>query len=1329
MADNISADLPSTQRKRRRAPYVSFGDAGTTASAGTFGSLLRLFAPESFWKRLNYITSGLESECPDKSEMPLEPPTLTFLDDRWPVVTYLTPDGFRMRVQLSCHENTIVQQVEVTNEETADGTLNLVLDPKFLLLDLDYVSFVSNSETTYTVGGPGNRGIVVTGAHLTDAEEEYQDLSVLITLFQKDVLQELSIAEPDNSGISTRRMQSPIPISRTIGASESIKFVAVFTLQFTGSTLNLVDDILAGHDLNSLLYPGSSFTRDHMRWPFPDEPEISWHLRRNLEHILSVCSLPLKGSDPRPNELSGSGLGSSGLGNDMAPVALTCGDFGDHRVCVSGSYFAFKFMLAMYKHLLEYKDPYLALLRKRIHETCRGHLKWISQLPPDSAFSSNIWVNGTVVSLAEGNTDLPPDAVANTPFHILKATEYLEVFREPSELIYLCGWLKDFIIAWLRRLRETKSRLTPTWEHAVDSSDVPIYRLGDQIWIWKALQNVEKLVVKVVKEQHLKPQANLERFLKLKNSLFGFTGSKNKCEDSGLMHTAEDIRKQNLIRFTVYNDILRRRMLSVTRTTRETRYLFHSRDTVLYYGRERGFFNDDRQPVWDQLVKAQIQHEDEAIDEDQWDNPLRYALAITMSAAKDRLDRSFEPESMAKRARRVIMDSSSENGLFPGQLDADSKEPLLFEREIFRDSYFHCGFEISYILFATAEKAKHFRATQKRMDTSQPHPDDEKQQPPEAPDTQFASPVPRGGVLDFQFNGLTVVMQRKLKRKNPSGGLVDLSNIVEIPDEWLYRYPSFLGFQPPQTDSEIWKTMDEPLDGRNRVSRTWEDFGGDDPHSTLLKALQDRTKRNARRTIIGAVRRGRNHRKQEDKVSLKSIVSNAELWDQLRRKRTAELAKKRLVCLTTADSARALMCYLASPDSEKLPLVQFFDRHAQSNASVDDDTAAAARNSWVTEVHFRFYQLEDTFSVPPGIDALDQTSSSRNLNSIPIRQLAAQSCLYFRPNTRLVEAAIGFRIDGDFFDRYWTCHLIEDFANPAHALDPEAHTLDTGTIDKWKYWWQRKILERILFNRILLMVCASAEEILKAVGSGNSEETSGADQIYASKNRFENLSESNLHECFQILVTLKNNLSDLQGVVLLWKSRESACGKDRPRWTRNDEERYAKHIKKNDAIMESRIMDLMTKEARAEFMISLVTNSQEANRSLESLREARHITAFTYVTVFFLPLGFAVGVFSMEKVPGREVITSMAITATVSLVITASVLSYSLNQVVRQYIQRFLSKMQKPPFNGSGAPSAQTSRSLISTLVSSLPNFYEIRQYLNQLRSERKRPYELPDAP
>lgn len=53
------------------------------------------------------------------------------------------------------------------------------------------------------------------------------------------------------------------------------------------------------------------------------------------------------------------------------------------------------------------------------------------------------------------------------------------------------------------------------------------------------------------------------------------------------------MRRQNLRRFTLEIDVLKQRMLSVTRTARETRFLLHSRDTILSYGVEWGFFTGE----------------------------------------------------------------------------------------------------------------------------------------------------------------------------------------------------------------------------------------------------------------------------------------------------------------------------------------------------------------------------------------------------------------------------------------------------------------------------------------------------------------------------------------------------------------------------------------------------------------------------------------------------------------------------------------------------------------------------------------------------------------
>ncbi len=56
-------------------------------------------------------------------------------------------------------------------------------------------------------------------------------------------------------------------------------------------------------------------------WPDVKDKTLGWHLRRTLEHILSVCSVPVE----------------SDVGSPVRPVALTCGDFGDHRVSIPGS--------------------------------------------------------------------------------------------------------------------------------------------------------------------------------------------------------------------------------------------------------------------------------------------------------------------------------------------------------------------------------------------------------------------------------------------------------------------------------------------------------------------------------------------------------------------------------------------------------------------------------------------------------------------------------------------------------------------------------------------------------------------------------------------------------------------------------------------------------------------------------------------------------------------------------------------------------------------------------------------------------------------------------
>lgn len=51
------------------------------------------------------------------------------------------------------------------------------------------------------------------------------------------------------------------------------------------------------------------------------DPHLNFVFRRNLEHILSVCSIPI-------DESSNDGI---------YPIALTCGDLAGHRVATAAS--------------------------------------------------------------------------------------------------------------------------------------------------------------------------------------------------------------------------------------------------------------------------------------------------------------------------------------------------------------------------------------------------------------------------------------------------------------------------------------------------------------------------------------------------------------------------------------------------------------------------------------------------------------------------------------------------------------------------------------------------------------------------------------------------------------------------------------------------------------------------------------------------------------------------------------------------------------------------------------------------------------------------------
>jgi hypothetical protein len=82
------------------------------------------------------------------------------------------------------------------------------------------------------------------------------------------------------------------------------------------------------------------------------------------------------------------------------------------------------------------------------------------------------------------------------------------------------------------------------------------------------------------------------------------------------------------------------------------------------------------------------------------------------------LDRDFEPYEMILHATDVILNSSFESGLYPGQLEPSIKLPELFDRELYRDFWFHCAFEVPYILLLLSAGSSHDAAKKASADDS-----------------------------------------------------------------------------------------------------------------------------------------------------------------------------------------------------------------------------------------------------------------------------------------------------------------------------------------------------------------------------------------------------------------------------------------------------------------------------------------------------------------------------------------------------------------------------------------------------------------------------------
>ncbi|WYZ44183.1 hypothetical protein EsH8_VII_000619 [Colletotrichum jinshuiense] len=1011
----------------------------------------------------------------------------------------------------------------------------------------------------------------------------------------------------------------------------------------------------------------SSAELEHQQPPDKRPPDssichIDFVIRRKLEHILSVCAIPVERENGRP-----------------VTIALTCGDISGHLVSSSASFFSFQFLLDIRSRMdtLLKSDlkSYYESMRNRIDTVCRGHLRWLSKAHEESnGFAESLWPTGNIIHHSE-RSSIPNNSVLNAAFHIIKAFDFARQFEKQDDLGIARRFIQGVTMDWILSLEKLDKRRCYVWPHAqVEGYDCDKYRLNEHVWIWRALkllnddlrQPFDASPRQDGREAHRSPASSPTNREKDKISDRPGQSSRHAFEDPN------KTQREILQRFTTENDVSKKRMLATTRTSRKTRFLFHASDTALFYGVEWNFFlrNTSFEELWENTMEAQIYHAENL--ETRWDDSIRYALAI-MAGTRNRTVNKQSPQDLVRSSLGVLLQTIGPNGLFYGSLDSATEYPTLPLSRAEREFYFHASFEIPYILLTHCRK----------IDLALKNSFDKDTQPP--PQSWSADPTAQrlveelAHILNPQKKQQSPAVDAfkwkrseaiSMKKSMPFNTLFDQSSVIELGEEWLYNYPAFftvdhLTSEELKQDVEDLQESDAAdtisgvvLKGARSYKKKFSDMenSGQWPGPEPLNALDYNYN-----TFIWFVDvPKRNHlSKQQAPFLIQRSRTNFDFWKNLAWRRTADNAKKRFIWLPDAQPERALICYSVSPVKEKTNISLFFDRHCHYENHFLDETTIVL-NHWESELHLSFYRL---------VDENYKHSLGVYLSDTDVHLVS--------PKKKLLRASMGYRFLGDFFDRYWTCHFIEYIPGgkgyPRWRLNTEPNTRDfpwgskQDLVQEQECWRQRKVLELHLFDRILKELVQSSTAIFDIVRREVEGEYGGvSSSIFTSDDYF---SSSVQWQKYQyILQVVDEDLSKVRSIVSKWEMREKDRGHEKPRWTRNDERKYRTFIRKLEGTTGRRIRDLQNLHINIISLKERLITSQQHVRDDLSLRGAENIRFFTYVTVVFLPLGFAASIFSMSDAPPDNVLIPMVICSVVALVVTVVALSNAkrLNAIVEQ---------------------------------------------------------------
>ncbi|KAF4961791.1 hypothetical protein FSARC_10087 [Fusarium sarcochroum] len=851
-----------------------------------------------------------------------------------------------------------------------------------------------------------------------------------------------------------------------------------------------------------------------------------------------------------------------------------------------------------------------------------GHRVATAASLPQGFFAPHYWIDGSRITDGEDNEYLPGKALVDTPFQIIKAGDFQSLLGTGGISEEITNGIKQVASSWIEDL---------------DRSN----RLGHE----KRVQ---------------------------------FDGTTSERKSKKVRNYSSARVQQNILkRLTTENPLSRKRMIAVSRGPGQSRSFLRNKDAVLFHAMELGFFDrpgakrdhgswKNKIDVWKNTIDCQIRHEDN--DDTGWNEPLRFALSIIM-AHNDKQINARSAQDMRTHALSVLLQSYPPNGIFPGALD-ENNEPMLYSDELMRDTYWGVTFEIPYLLWRYCPRP-----------TDSTPPADTSNQTLQSPTVDKMASAPTHPEFWISLKeslenqvagkGAANLFGHSMKHSFPFNDVVYQENIVELSDEWLYNEPSF--FVPPQDGNS---TDDHANNNIPNDQVTRAETEGPWLHRAL--PMEEVTPDIPFVGIMVDVPKSKHLKKTTPRLSgmMTIFIADTRIQGQMTKGRSPETAKKRFWAFFAKEPSKNTVCCRTSPlcyedEEEGTGVVKdkeispFFEKHQTYDKFFVEETESVL-NSWTTELHLSFYKVGEKKAV-----------ANPTATNAPHTGLLSLLGFVGEHYTQIARVSMSFRFDGDFFDCYWTCWFLEagsqtqlDFDNARESVQlllEGGPRRNNETVLQKAPWRQRRVLKLLLFGRAICHMREGADNILRLAKSSIQKKSRNPRE--STRDGLEEADELDYNaflvkrrrfERFQkVLQTVQSDLVENLTRVDQWLAREKERQAERPPWTFNDESRYRSVISKLNFSNDHEAQELRRSYAKIATFNDSIAKKLDIMRNDVDQRRADDIQRFTWVTIFFLPMGFATGVFSMNGAPGGQTLWHMIVTMVGALLVTALLLMYS----------------------------------------------------------------------